>query len=140
MSAHGPPRRGVVHTYDDRDNEAVLARIREVGDGEHRVERFTMDRAGDVLIYAIGEGDRSEMYDYATIEDAATGGVVWRMTYRRTEHAGGGRKNRLFDGVIRLEAGEYHLVYRSDDSHSFRDWNTAAPHDPFNYGVTVFRR
>ena len=93
MSAHGPPRRGVVRTYDDRDNEAVLARIREVGDGEHRVERFTMDRAGDVLIYAIGEGDRSEMYDYATIEDAATGGVVWRMTYRQTEHAGGGRKN-----------------------------------------------
>ncbi len=140
MSAHGPPRRGVVRPYDERDNEAVLARIVEVGDDQHRVERFTMARAGDVRIYAIGEGDQSEMYDYATVEDAATRSVVWRMTYRLTEHAGGGQKNRRFDGVIRLEAGEYDVVYRSDGSHSFEEWNTAAPHDPFSYGVTIFRR
>ncbi len=140
MGVHGPPRRGVVRPYDDRENEAVLARIVEVGDDQHRVERFTMTRAGDVRIYAIGEGDQSDMYDFATVEDAATGDVVWRMTYRLTEHAGGGGKNRLFDGVIRLEAGEYNVVYRSDGSHSFRDWNTAAPHDPFSYGVTIFRR
>ncbi len=139
MGAHGPPRRGVVRPYDDRDIEAVLARMVEVGDDQHRVERFTMARAGDVRIYAIGEGDQSDMYDYATIEDAATGDVVWRMTYRRTEHAGGAGKNRLFEGVIRLEAGEYDVVYRSDGSHSFRDWNSAAPHDPFSYGVTIFR-
>ena len=140
MGAHGPPRRGVVRPYDDWENEAVLARIVEVGDDQHRVERFTMARAGDVRIYAIGEGDQSEMYDYATVEDAATRSVVWRMTYRLTEHAGGGQKNRRFDGVIRLEAGEYDVVYRSDGSHSFEEWNTAAPHDPFSYGVTIFRR
>ena len=140
MGAHGPPPRGAVRRYDDRENEAVLARIIQVGDDQHRVERFTMDRAEDVRIYAIGEGDQSDMYDYATVQDAATGSVVWQMTYERTEHAGGAQKNRLFDGVIRLEAGEYELVYRSDDSHSFRDWNSAAPHDPFSYGVTIFRR
>ncbi len=140
MSAHGPPRRGAVRRYDDRENEAVLARITEVGDGQQRVERFTMERAGDVRIYAIGEGTGGEMHDYATIEESSTRSMVWQMTYRQTEHAGGGQKNRLFDGVIRLEAGEYDVVYRSDDSHSFRNWNTAAPHDPFSYGVTIFRR
>ncbi|MCZ6917146.1 MAG: hypothetical protein O7I93_10245 [Gemmatimonadetes bacterium] len=140
MGAHGSPARGAVRPYDDRDNAAVLARIVEVADGQHRVERFTMASAADVRIYAIGEGDQSDMYDYATLEDAATGDVVWSMTYRQTEHAGGAQKNRLFDGVIRLEAGVYHLVYRTDDSHSFDDWNSAAPHDPFSYGVTVFRR
>ena len=61
------------------------------------------------------------------------------MTYRETEHAGGARKNRLFDRAIRLQAGQYTLVYQSDDSHSFGDWNSEAPDDPFYYGVTVFR-
>jgi hypothetical protein len=139
MGAHGPPDRDVVRSYDDRDNDAVLARIVEARDDEHLVERFTVRRATDVRVYALGEGDSGEMYDYATIEDAATGEVVWRMTYPQTDHAGGGQKNRLFDGVIRLDAGEYELVYRTDGSHSFGDWNTEAPHDSFSYGVTVFR-
>lgn len=137
--AHGPPAGDVVHPYDDRDNDAVLARIAEVGDDQNWIERFTMDGAGDVRIYAIGEGDQSDMYDYATIKDASSGDVVWRMSYRETEHAGGGEKNRLFDGVISLQPGEYELVYQTDGSHSFDDWNVAAPHDPSSYGVTVLR-
>ena len=138
MGAHGPPGRGVVRPYDD-NNEAVLARIVEVGDDANATDRFTMRRAGDVRIYAIGEGDASEMYDYATLEDGATGAVVWRMTYRETEHAGGGQKNRLADQVIHLDAGEYVLRYQTDGSHSFGDWNVDAPRDPFSYGVTLYR-
>ena len=137
--AHGQLDRGVVRPYDDNNNEAVLARIVGVRDDAHESDRFTMRRAGEVRIYAIGEGD-GEMYDYATLEDGATGEVVWRMTYRQTEHAGGGQKNRLADEVIHLDAGEYVLRYQTDGSHSFGDFNTAAPHDPFSYGVTLFRR
>ena len=137
--AHGAPDRDAIRPYDDRDNDAVLARIVEVRDDEHIVERFTVRRATDVRVYALGEGDQGEMYDYATLEDAATGQVVWQMTYPQTDHAGGGVKNRRFDGVIRLEAGEYELVYRTDGSHSFGGWNVESPHDPFSYGVTLFR-
>ena len=41
------------------------------------------------------------------------------MTYRATEPAGGAPKNRRFDGVVTLPAGEYVLRYETDDSHSF---------------------
>ena len=66
------------------------------------------------------------MVDYGWIEDAKSGRRVWEMTYRMTEHAGGAKKNRRFDGVIRLPAGEYVLRYETDGSHSFGDWNADA--------------
>ena len=140
VSSHGPIDREVVRPYDDRANDAVLARIVRVRDDAYHEERFTLDRAAEVRVYAIGEGDASDMYDYAQLEDARTGRVVWRMTYRETQHAGGAAKNRVFDGVMRLQAGEYNLVYQSDDSHSFGEWNSAAPEDRFNYGVTILKR
>jgi len=59
------------------------------------------------------------------------------MTYRRTDHAGGAKKNRVFDHTITLPAGEYDVYYVSDGSHSFRDWNDRRPNDPVNWGITI---
>ena len=53
------------------------------------------------------------------------------MAYSDTDHAGGARKNRVFDGILRIPAGEYRLVYRSDDSHSFADCNMSPPDDRY---------
>jgi len=60
------------------------------------------------------------------------------MRYRKTEHAGGAKKNRMIDTIITLDAGTYSVHYRSDDSHSYHDWNSSAPHDKRNWGITVF--
>jgi hypothetical protein len=137
MSTHGPVDRDVVAPYDDSGNDAVVARIVGVGDDAHHEEWFTLEETADVRVYAIGEGDNSEMYDYAWIEDDR-GNVVWQMVYADTDHAGGAQKNRMFDAILRVPAGEYRLVYQSDDSHSFGGWNMAAPEDPYSYGVTLF--
>ncbi len=77
------------------------------------------------------------MYDYGWIEDASTGKVVWEMTYRMTEHAGGARKNRVYDGMIVLPAGKYTVFYETDGSHAFNDWNDDPPDDPTSWGITV---
>lgn len=115
----------------------ILARITRVRDGARVRERFTLDKESRVHIYAIGEGTGGRMYDYAYIIDDATGKDVWEMTFRRTDHAGGASKNRVFSDEILLPAGRYEVVYVSDDSHSFNDWNSAPPSDPINWGVTV---
>jgi hypothetical protein len=60
------------------------------------------------------------------------------MSYRRTVHAGGARKNRVFNDIINLPKGEYRLCYQTDDSHSYSDWNDAAPRDPVKWGITVY--
>lgn len=137
----GPLDRDAVGPYEEREDPNLIARLVEVGDDEFRQQRFTLDAATDLEVYAIGEGiPDDKMYDYAWIQRAGGAEVVWQMRLENTQPAGGDRKNRLFDGVIRLPAGTYTLVYISDGSHSFGDWNTSPPIDQFNWGVTLRRR
>jgi hypothetical protein len=138
--ASGTLDRSQIGTLDEQadDPADLIARITEIGDDEKRSRTFTLDREMDVRVYALGEGD-GQMYDYAWIENTRTGRTVWEMTYRLTEHAGGAQKNRLFDGTIRLPAGEYAVRYQSDGSHSSDSWNADPPFDPSRWGVTVYR-
>ena len=111
------------------DATGVLVKMTMVGDHERRRNTFTLDRASDVRVICIGEGLDGRMYDYGYIVDEDTGDTVWEMRYRRTKHAGGARKNRIHDRVIRLDAGTYKAVYMTDGSHSFEDWNDDRPRD-----------
>ncbi len=119
--------------------ENTLVSITEVGDNEERSQEFILTEPSDVLIYSIGEGSNGEMYDYSWIEDTRTGRVVWEMKYRKTRHAGGAKKNRVFNDVIHLDKGTYEAFYITDDSHSFEDWNSARPDDPARWGITITR-
>ncbi len=123
--------------YDESQDKSVLVKMTRVGDSDRRRARFELSEDQHVNIYAIGEGDDGHMYDYAWIEDANTGKVMWEMTYRKTKRAGGAHKNRMFDDNILLPSGEYYVIFESDDSHSFADWNASPPHDPINWGITV---
>lgn len=118
-------------------NSNILVKIVGVRDDENHREKFTLSKSSRIHIYAIGEGDPSEMFDYGWIIDTRTGRSVWEMTWRNTEPAGGARKNRMFDDDITLDQGTYEVHYVSDDSHSFNDWNSAKPRDPYNWGITV---
>jgi hypothetical protein len=126
-----------VGTYEERENPSALASITRVGNDERRRKEFSLPRESDVHIYAVGEGRSGEMFDYGWIENANTGKTVWEMRYRKTEHAGGAEKNRLFDGTISLPAGRYVLFYETDDTHAFDDWNDAPPDDPESWGITL---
>jgi len=117
----------------------IITQIIRIMDNEELEKHFTLEDDTKIRIYAIGEGSRNQMYDFCWIENAVTRDVIWEMTYRKTEHAGGAEKNRMYNGVIMLPAGEYKVVYVSDGSHSYRDWNEAKPFDPENYGVTIYR-
>ncbi len=118
--------------------EGVIAQIVRVGNNANRTERFHLAKSTHIRVYAIGEGQGREMYDYGWIENAATSAVVWEMTYGMTFHAGGGRKNRMVNTTILLDAGDYILHYVSDDSHSYGDWNTDQPDDPTMWGITLY--
>ena len=77
------------------------------------------------------------MYDYAYIVDLDSGRDVWKMHYRRSDHAGGADKNRMVRDDIKLPSGEYEVVYESDGSHSFGRWNASPPRDQMNWGITI---
>ena len=128
-----------VAEYNEEADQSIIARIVRVGDDERLKKRFSLKKDSDVRVYAIGEGRGGDMFDYAWIENENTGKVVWEMTYRNTNFAGGARKNREFNDTVFLKAGNYVLYFETDDSHSFGDWNAAPPRDPANYGVTLYK-
>jgi hypothetical protein len=140
LAAKGPLDRAAILPYDEKRDPAILAALTGVRDDEQARKNFSLDRDTDVRIYAVGEGSGGDMVDFGWIEDPKSGRRVWEMTYRVTEHAGGAKKNRKFDGVIRLPAGDYVLRYETDSSHSFGDWNAAPPDDPEAWGITVYRK
>lgn len=119
------------------DNTNILARITRVGNSERRRVRFSLDKKTRISIYALGEGQSGNMYDYAYIVDLESGRDVWEMRYRRSDHAGGADKNRMIRDDIKLGPGEYEVVYESDGSHSFGRWNASPPRDQMNWGVTI---
>lgn len=116
----------------------VIAQIVRVGDNAKLSQPFHLSKPMHVRVYALGEGQNREMYDYGWIENAGTGAVVWEMTYSMTFHAGGGRKNRMVSATILLDKGDYLLHYVSDDSHSYNHWNVDPPDDPTMWGITLY--
>jgi len=136
---------GVSNEYDPESIEKLLkievkpiVELTRVGDNAYVSEGFKLNQAMRIRIYAIGEGRNGDMFDYGWIINTSTGEKVWEMSYDRTRHAGGARKNRLIDEVITLPAGSYMVYYRTDDSHSYEDWNAKYPYNPTNWGITIY--
>ncbi len=116
----------------------VIAQIVQVLDKEDKSVSFSLAKSEDVRIFAIGEGQPGEMFDYGWIEDDK-GSRVWEMQEPKTVHAGGAGKNRQIDAVITLPAGNYKLRYKSDDSHAFDHWNALPPDINF-WGIAVYKK
>ena len=122
---------------DDYKNKNILVEIIRVRDSEHLHKTFELNNETKIRVYAIGEGFSSGMADYGWIENSETGKVVWDMSYKRTENAGGASKNRSINEVIILPKGKYVVYYKTDGSHSYRDWNEDPPADQDDYGITL---
>lgn len=117
----------------------ALIQHNRISDSEFVASGFSLERPTSLRVYSIYEKseDGREAADYGWIVDAATRELVWHPRDSRSSRAGGGEKNRRVDEEIELPAGRYVLYYGTDDSHSFEQFNVAAPHDPFNWGITL---
>ena len=117
-----------------------LLRLTGAGDSQIKRQAFRLRSAGELRAYVLVEHGRDDMdaADFAWIVDLKSGRWVWESSSRRGRDAGGAVKNRKFDSVVRLDAGDYLLCYGSDDSHSLDGFNANPPDDPLNWGVTLF--
>jgi len=116
----------------------LIAQIVQVLDNEDKTVAFSLPSSQNVRIFAIGEGQGGEMFDYGWVENDK-GSRVWEMQEATTAHAGGAGKNRKVDAVITLAAGNYKLRYKSDDSHAFDHWNSLPPDINF-WGIAVYKK
>jgi hypothetical protein len=114
-----------------------LVRLVRVRDDQHVSDRFHLDKPTRVHIVAVGEGIEPEMADYGWIENRRSGTVVWELTWHNSRWAGGAKKNRIFDGTLLLDAGDYEAFFVTDGSHAWAGWNAPPPEDPTRWGLTV---
>jgi hypothetical protein len=121
--------------FKDQNQILSLAPLR---DNDFESKGFTLTRPLQIRIYAIGEGRRGDMYDYGWIINAKTNKRIWEMDYRETTHAGGRLKNRMINQVLKLDKGSYIAYFITDDSHSYRHWNSSPPFDPEHWGLTIY--
>lgn len=122
---------------EDLAKKTAVAQIVNVADEADKTVEFSLAGEKQIRIFAAGEADAGQMYDYGWIENAETGTRVWEMKMAETTHAGGAGKNRKVDTVITLPAGKYRLRYKSDDSHSFDNWNALPPEINF-WGIALY--
>lgn len=123
----------------DLASNKAIAEIVRVQDNADQTAEFTLSQEQVVRVFAIGEGQTGEMFDYGWIEDERTGKRVWEMKQLETKPAGGVPKNRLADVSVTLPAGKYKLRYKSDDSHSFDNWNAFPPAINF-WGIALYAK
>ncbi len=120
------------------ETEKAMVKLAPLGDDESEQEHISLNRDMQVRIYAVGEGVDGEMTDYGWIVREDTGDEMWTMEYDDTRWAGGAEKNRMVDKTINLPAGEYTVSFVTDDSHSYREWNSLPPYDPRHWGLTLW--
>lgn len=122
---------------DGLQKKTPLAQIMRVADDADKTVEFSLAREQRVRVFATGEGLGARMYDYGWIENAETGKPVWEMKATETTHAGGAEKNRKADALVMLPAGRYRLRYKSDESHSYDNWNALPPEFDF-WGIAIY--
>lgn len=122
---------------DELAKRTAIAEIVRVADDADKSVEFVLARERQVRVFATGEGQAGQMFDYGWIESADSGKTVWQMKAPETAHAGGAGKNRMIDVVATLPAGKYRLRYKTDDSHSFESWNAVPPDINF-WGIAVY--
>lgn len=131
---------------EEVENEE-LARIRQsdaliqfIGARDHDYfeEGFNIEEETNLIIYALGEGNRDETHDGFSIYDVVTRETIYQMEFGNTTFAGGDEKNLLMKDEISLSKGSYKIIYQTDDSHSTEKWNALPPDDPSFYGVTLY--
>ncbi|MEO9803030.1 MAG: hypothetical protein ABJF04_07275 [Reichenbachiella sp.] len=122
---------------DIKTDDAIVSFVK-TRDDERFSEGFTLTAETDLQVYALGEGQDGEMFDYAWIMDANSRKRVFEMDYRDSRFAGGAKKNLKVNERITLPAGSYLVNYTSDDSHSFERWNALPPDDIQFWGISVW--
>ncbi len=125
--------------YSEKEDPAFLVSFQQAGDKEHRRKSFRLDQETRLEVVALGEGDKTEMYDYGWVEDNH-GKIVWIMEYANTVHAGGAKKNRFTQETITLGPGLYTAHYETDKSHSYNKWNADRPDNFIYWGLIIINK
>lgn len=138
--ANGPTYHPDIYAAIDslKSRSRLLASILYLQNYEESTDYLTIKKPTTVLIVSMGDGNAYGMADYGWIEKGENDDIVWKMDYEKTNHGGGGNRNRVQIDIVDLKPGQYKLRYRSDDQHSYKQWVTSPPNHSELWGIQIF--
>ena len=117
--------------------ESKVAGIINVTDYQDLSRDFEINKPGKYLVMEVGENFEGNLAYFGWIEKNVND-TIWSSTnFQKTYYAGGSAKNRIVINQLTLAPGKYKLRYHSDDSHSYNNWNEAAPDQTTLYGIVL---
>jgi signal transduction histidine kinase/ligand-binding sensor domain-containing protein len=115
-------------------SDSIIAAIKHPTENVNLTVPFNLKEPTEILIAGMGEIRSDERYDWGWIENSA-GEKIWDMNFGNTVNDGSNARVRL--EVIKLNAGNYRLRYRSDDGYSYGHWNRPAPLHADLWGIQL---
>lgn len=135
----------ISYIYNYTSSEPI-AKLTKVTNNADEIVEFNLRHDKRVHIIAAGElipegisnnSADKKWVDYGWIERLGVSEPFWTMKRAETKAIGGLKRNQRFDGCISLPAGQYKLRYKSDGSHSFRQWDDNQKPDEDFWGIVV---
>ncbi|MDA0875658.1 MAG: hypothetical protein O3C45_11445, partial [Bacteroidetes bacterium] len=134
-----PTGSGQVSLVDPWNSGQPLVDHTGLGDDALVETRIETSDSLDIIVYGLGElRPNAQRYDWGWIESEATGEKVWEMSWENSSPAGGDSDNRQTMAILTLPPGRYLAGFRTDGSHSYRDFNRSRPEHPERWGMAIF--
>lgn len=114
--------------------------ILKVGDKADSTVKFDVLKPAHYLAISVGEGvaEMSQMLqDYGWIDNDKSEKVWTAVNLFSSFHLSGALKNRISVGILTLDTGEYSLHYKSDENHSYGNFNDVAPMESAWWGIQL---
>ena len=115
-----------------KKNGKIIASISNVGDNADLTKSFFLKQKTPVYIVIVGES----FVDYGWLENDR-GKIIYSYDLKSTYYAGGRADNRIQIIKTELNAGDYKLRYKSDESHSYKTWADPPTFQEF-WGIQIF--
>ncbi len=109
-----------------------------MGNLQSRSATIEIKDTGRYFVVAEGEiVNDPDPSDYGWIENNK-GTKIWVLDDKHSLAAGGAAKNKFQLDLITLTPGKYKVVFQTDDSHAWNNWNDPPPARPDLWGIQLF--
>lgn len=115
-----------------KEKGKIIASISNVGNNADLTKSFFLKQTTPVYIVIVGES----IVDYGWLENDR-GKIIYSYDLKSTYYAGGRADNRIQIIKTELNAGDYKLRYKSDESNSYKTWADPPTFQEF-WGIQIF--
>lgn len=113
----------------------AICEISNPGDFENLQKDFILHQSQNAFIFCSGEKNKTDIVDFGTL--SKNNQILWSLNAKNYLNSGGFHDNILSSAILKLEKGKYQLTYKSNGSHSSKNWIVEMPKQNIFQGIKM---